>query len=231
MILTATAVLVIAFLLCFVVPRLSVVFEGLGDQLPLSTRVLLGTADVLQKQWFFVVGGVLLVVFGYRAYVGSDSGAYARDRVLISAPMVKGVVQKAVVSRFARVLGTLLYGGVPILEALDLAGLAAGNRVFRQSATGVQQEVREGRPIGIAMRETGVFPPVLTHMVTIGEETGDLPKMLERVSHSLDFEVEQSLRRLTALVEPLIVLTMGAFVAFVVISVMLPIFQAQDLVK
>jgi type II secretory pathway component PulF len=128
-------------------------------------------------------------------------------------------------------LGTLLYGGVPILEALNLSGLAAGNLLFKQSADSVTNDVREGRPIAEAMRDAGAFPPVLTHMVAIGEETGDLPKMLGRVSDSLDFEVDNGMRRLTAMVEPIIVLGMGAFVGFVVLSVLLPIFQAENLVK
>jgi type II secretory pathway component PulF len=103
--------------------------------------------------------------------------------------------------------------------------------VFQKSADIVEGEVRAGRPIAEAMRDSGSFPPVLTHMVAIGEETGDLPKMLGRVSDSLDFEVDTGMRRLVALVEPIIVLSMGAFVGFVVLSVLLPIFQAQNLVK
>jgi type II secretory pathway component PulF len=149
----------------------------------------------------------------------------------MTVPLIGPVVRKATVSRFARVLGMLVYGGVPILESLRLSGLAAGNRVFLQSAVQVADEVREGRSIGEAMRDAGAFPPVLTHMVAIGEETGDLPKMLGRVSDSLDFEVDNGMRRLTALVEPVIVLLMGGFVGFVVLSVLLPIFQAGNLVK
>src|SRR5262249_39798058 len=106
-----------------------------------------------------------------------------------------------------------------------------GNKVFRKSSEQVEQEVREGRPIAEAMRDAGDFPAVLTHMVAIGEETGDLPKMLGRVSESLDFEVDNGMRRLTALVEPAIVLVMGTFVGFVVISVLLPILNAQSAVK
>ncbi|MBI3721280.1 MAG: type II secretion system F family protein, partial [Fimbriimonas ginsengisoli] len=141
------------------------------------------------------------------------------------------VMTKATVSRFARVLGTLIFGGVPILDALHLAGLSAGNRVIATAGDRVAGEVREGRAVAVAMRDTGVFPPVLTHMVAIGEETGDLPKMLSRVSDSLDFEVDNGLRRLTAVFEPMIVLVMGGIVGFVVLSVLLPIFQAQELIK
>jgi type II secretory pathway component PulF len=120
---------------------------------------------------------------------------------------------------------------VPILEALEIAGLSANNQVFLKSARIVEEEVRAGRPIADAMEEAGGFPPVLTNMIAVGEETGDLAKMLGRVADSLDFEVDTGMRRLISLVEPVIVLTMGVIVGFVVLSVLLPIYQAQNLVK
>jgi len=230
-ILTFVAVSVVAFLLSFVVPRLSAVFKDMGGELPFTTRLLLDSTDFLTKNGLFVGGGLVGGIVALRAWFATESGALARDRFFLRAPAVGPVVRKATVSRFARVLATLVYGGVPILEALEIAGLSAGNRVFRKSAVQVQDDVRAGRPIADAMREAGAFPPVLTHMVAIGEETGDLPKMLGRVADSLDFEVDTGMRRLVALVEPVIVLSMAGFVGFVVLSVVLPIFQAQNLVK
>lgn len=230
-VLTLTAVFVVVFLLAFVVPRLSSVFEGLGDDLPLPTKVLLATTGFLTQNGALIA---LALVAGYvvlRAWSKTPRGRVARDSALLRAPAFGGVLRKAVVSRYARVLGTLLQGGVPILDGLRLAGLAAGNAVFVQANEQVIEEVRGGHGVAAALRDSGHFPAVLTHMVAIGEETGALPQMLHRVSDSLDFEVETGLRRATALVEPVIVLAMGAFVAFVVLSVMLPIFQAQELVK
>ena len=150
---------------------------------------------------------------------------------MLRAPVIGKIALKSTVSRFARVLGTLVFGGVAILDAIELSGIASGNRVFKKSAEKVRSDVREGKAIAEAMRDAGAFPPVLTHMVAIGEETGNLPTMLGRVSDSLDFEVDNGLRRATALVEPIIVLTMGGFVAFVVISVLLPIMTAAQTVK
>jgi type IV pilus assembly protein PilC len=230
-ILASTAVFVIVFLLTFVVPRLSAVFQGLGNDLPLPTQILLLVTGILTKDAVEIIIVIVAVIVGYRMYVRTEQGALMRDRFMLNAPALGPVIRKATVSRFARVLGTLVYGGVPILEAINLAGLAAGNRVFMQSSDLVEQEVREGRPIAGAMRDAGAFPPVLTHMVAIGEETGDLPKMLGRVADSLDFEVDNGMRRLTAMVEPIIVLFMGGFVGFVVLSVLLPIYAAQDLIK
>jgi type IV pilus assembly protein PilC len=226
-----TAFSVIVFLITFVLPRLSGVFKDMGNDLPLTTKMLLATSDFVIHNWIVIVLVVGGTVFGLRAWFATEGGAEARDNFFLHAPLVGPVVSKATVSRFARVLGTLVYGGVPILEALEIAGLSASNAVFLKSSRLVEEEVRAGRPIADAMRDAGGFPPVLTHMVAVGEETGDLPKMLGRVSDSLDFEVDTGMRRLVSLVEPAIVLTMGVVVGFVVLSVLLPIYQAQSLVK
>lgn len=232
-ILLFTAVSVVVFLLMFVVPRLAGVFKDLqtAGELPATTRLLLATTDFLTTNWLLILGVIVGSIIFFRAWTATEAGAYGRDSLVLRSPLLGKVISKAVISRYARVLGTLVYGGVPILEAIKLSGLASGNRVFEKTSNQVEQDVREGRPIAEAMRDAGAFPPVLTHMVAIGEETGDLPKMLGRVSDSLDFEVDTGLRRLTALVEPIIVLSMGAFVGFVVLSILLPIYQAQNLVK
>jgi len=230
-ILSATALFVVIFLLTFVVPRLSGVFRDLGNDLPVTTKILLGVTDFITTNWIAIVVGLVAVVVGYRMWAATEAGARARDTIVLKMPLVGKVWTKAVVARFSHVLGTLVYGGVPILEALQIAGMSAGNRLFQDTSTQVAGDVREGRSIAASMRDAGTFPPVLTHMVAIGEETGDLPKMLSRVAGSLDFEVEHGMKRLTAMVEPVIVLTMGFFVGFVVLSVILPIYQAQELVK
>ena len=232
-VLTFTAIGVVTFLLLYVVPKLADVFKDLQTEgeLPASTRALLGTTGFLTNNWMILLIGIAIIVIAYRVWSQTELGALAKDRILLKIPMLGKIVTKAVISRYSRVLGTLVFGGVPILEAIRLSGLACGNKVFERTSVIVEQEVREGRTIHEAMRDSGVFPPVLTHMVAIGEETGDLPKMLGRVSDSLDFEVDTGLRRFTSFLEPIIVLTMGFFVGFVVLSVLLPIYNAQNLVK
>jgi type IV pilus assembly protein PilC len=229
--LATTAIGVIIFLITFVVPRMSGVFEDLGSDLPFTTKMLLAFSSFIIADWIPLVIAIVGVVVGLRFWFATEAGALARDRFAMTVWVIGPVVQKATVSRFARVLGTLVYGGVPILEALEIAGLSANNRVFLKSAQAVEEEVRAGRPIAEAMRDAGEFPPVLSHMVAVGEETGDLPKMLGRVADSLDFEVDTGMRRLVSLVEPIIVLAMGTVVGFVVLSVLLPIYQAQNIVK
>lgn len=230
-VLATTSLGVIIFLITFVLPRMSGVFSEMGNDLPMTTKALLSVSAFVTHYWLFLLIVIAGAVIGIRAWFATPGGAESRDRFLLSAPVIGPVVQKATVSRFARVLGTLVFGGVPMLEALEIAGLSASNRVFLKSAQAVEEEVRAGRSIAEAMRDAGSFPPVLTHMVGVGEEIGDLPKMLGRVADSLDFEVDTGMRRLVSLVEPVIVLSMGTVVGFVVLSVLLPIYQAQNLVK
>jgi len=231
-VLLATVALgVIVFLMTFVLPRMSGVFKDMGNDLPITTLILMDTSAFMTQHWLVILVTLAVVYFGSSAWFKTPAGAESKDRFLLSAPLIGPVVLKATISRFARVLGTLIYGGVPILEALEIAGLSANNQVFLKSARLVEEEVRAGRPIADAMEETGGFPPVLTNMIAVGEETGDLPKMLGRVADSLDFEVDTGMRRIISLVEPIIVLTMGTVVGFVVVSVLLPIYQAQNLVK
>lgn len=230
-VLTFTALFVVLALVFFVLPRLTPVFTSLGTELPITTQILLAVTGFLTKNGLFILGGIVGLVLLYRGWVATEAGKLTRDRIIFRMPIIGPVIRKSTVSRFARVLGTLVFGGVEILEALRIAGLSSGNKVFQASSEIVEKEVREGKPIAEAMRDAGDFPPVLTHMVAIGEETGDLPKMLGRVSTSLDFEVDNGMRRLVALIEPAIVLGMAVIVGFVVLSVVLPIFEAQNAVK
>lgn len=230
-VLTVTAFSIVTFLITFVIPKLSAVFKNLGADLPITTQILLKGSDFVSQNGLMILVGAIIAFFVYKAWVATDAGARTRDAILLKLPVGGPVVRKATISRFSRVLGTLVFGGVPILEAISIAGMSSGNRVYIDSAKQVADDVREGKPIAQALRDATAFPPVLTHMVAIGEETGDLPKMLSRVADSMDFEVDTGLRRLTALAEPVIVLVMGGFVGFVVLSVLLPIFQAQEMVK
>jgi type IV pilus assembly protein PilC len=230
-VLSFAALFVIVFLLTFVLPRLSEVFKNLGGSLPTPTKILLGAADFITANWLWLLIAPIVVAAIYRGWVATEAGAVYRDRLLLRLPGAGRILSKAVVSRLARTLGTLLYGGVPILEALRLSGESCGNRFIQRSAVAAAQDVREGRPLHEALTDAGGFPGVLTHMVAIGEETGDLPKMLDRVSDTLDFEVDTGMRRLTSVFEPLVVIVMGTFVGFVVLSVLLPIFEAQSWLK
>ena len=153
------------------------------------------------------------------------------DAFRLSAPLFGGLTRKIVMARFVRTLGTLLGGGVPILDALEISGTAVGNTVTSDGVDEVRDGVRQGETLSHSMNKTGDFLPLVVHMTAVGEETGRLAGMLVRTADTLDFEVDNTMRRLTSLVEPLVVLLMGGFVGFVVLSILLPIFQANTIVK
>ena len=230
-ILLVTCIVVIAFLMLFIIPKLASTFDELGNELPATTKLLLASSDFLMHNFVPLAVAIAVAVAIYNAYVRTVSGEMQRDRALLSLPLIGKIISKAAISRYARVLGTLVYGGVPILESLRIAGASVGNRALEASGVEVQKRVREGHRIAEAMREAGVFSNVLVQMVSVGEETGDLPTMLSRVSESMDFDVDTGVQKLTSLLEPIMVLAMGGFVGFVVISILLPVYQAQDLVK
>jgi type II secretory pathway component PulF len=230
-VLLTVAVCTLVFLLTFVVPRLSGVFADQGVALPLPTRILLAITGALTSGWWAILGGIAALWVGFLAYRRTEAGAYQLDRLVLRLAVIGKVWRKVVVARFARALGTLVAGGVPILQALQVAGQAAANRTLIRAAGELEERVKGGETISLAMRATGQFPPVLIHMTAVGEETGDLPRVLLRVAETLDGESEIAMKRLTTLIEPLIVVLMGGFVGFVVLSILLPVFDASSLVN
>lgn len=230
-VLLTVAVTAVAFLLTFVIPRLSGVFDDLGQTLPAPTLILLSVTAVLGKTWWMILLAAAGGVLALKGYASTDIGRRTIDAMVLRAPLIGRIVGKVVVSRFARAFGTLLAGGVSLLEALEIAGEAAGSATLLTSVRALIESARQGEALAYGMRQTGAFPPVLIHMTAVGEETGDLPRMLTRVADSMDFEVDASLRRLTTLLEPAIVLGVGGFVGFVVLSILLPIFQANAVVR
>jgi type II secretion system protein F len=231
MVLIGVAVSAVVFLLTFIIPKLSGVFKDLGNELPLPTVLLLGLSSFIIQYWWMIIIGVVGVVFTVRNWLRTESGHRIFDDVRMKVPYFGVLAQKIVAARLARTLGTLLAGGVPILESLDIAASALGNVVATEALLQVRNGVRQGEMLNEAMENTGTFLPVVKHMTAVGEETGRLPNMLLRTADTLDFEVDNTMRRLTTLVEPLIVVVMGAFVGFVVLSILLPIFKVNSLAK
>jgi len=230
-VLVSVAVLAIVFLLTFAIPRLAGVFHNLGKDLPLPTQILLSTSAVIGKFWWLILIVIFGTVYGFRFWTRTRQGRQTFDRLRLSVPLFGKLHQKMVSSRLVRTLGTLLSGGVPILEAMDIAAVALGNVVAEEALNDARGAVRQGETLNHAMDRSTVFLPVVRHMAAVGEETGRLPNMLLRTADTLDFEVDSALRRMTSLVEPLVVLFMGVFVGFVVMSILLPIFQINTMVK
>jgi len=230
-VLIGIAVSAVTFLLTFVIPKLSGIFKDLGSDLPITTRILLSMSDILSHQWWLVLMVIAAIVFGFRAWLRTESGLKTFDTIRLNMPIIGPLTRRIVSARLVRTLGTLLGGGVPILEALDISSRSVGNTAATDAIQLAKDGVRTGETLHESMARTDVFLPVVRHMTAVGEETGRLPLMLIRTADTLDFEVDNTMRRMTSLVEPLVVVVMGGFVGFVVLSILLPIFQANSLVK
>lgn len=231
MVLITVALLAVTALLTFVIPRLQAVFTDLGAELPLPTQILLGTSGFLSRYWWLIFGGLAGATIVFRAWVGTNAGRFAFDTFRLKLPLFGALTKKIVMARYTRTLGTLLGGGVSILESLDISSGAVGNSVTALAVMEARDGVRQGETLSSSMAKTGQFLPLVVHMSGVGEQTGRLAPMLVRTSDTLDFEVDNAMRRLTSLIEPLVVLLMGGFVGFVVLSILLPIFQANTIVK
>jgi type II secretion system protein F len=226
-VLVVVAISAVSFLLTFVVPRLSGVLTELKTALPLPTVILLGFAGFIAKYWPHLLIGIAAAVLMVQRTLASPAGRAAWDAWKLRIPLFGGLLARIVSSRFVRSLGTMLTGGVPILESLEISRDAAGNVAAARSVDRIRESIRQGESLAEAMEGTGFFLPVVVHMTAVGEETGRLPAMLVRTADSLDFEIDSQIRRLVTLIEPLIVVVMGVVVGFIVLSILLPIFEAN----
>jgi len=221
----------IVFMITFLVPRLSVVFADLGQALPLPTRIVLAVAHAAPRAGPWVVLALVALFIAGRKAAAIASVGRAIDAAVLRAPLFGRLVSNATISRFARTLGTLIAGGVPMLGALDIAGAASANRVIAARTKNLQQRVREGESLSHGLSQSSLFPVALVQMTAVGEETGNVSAMLIRYANAADFQYDQAMRRLTSLLEPAVILVMGGIVAFIVLSVLLPIFQIYSSVN
>ncbi|MFB3880235.1 MAG: type II secretion system inner membrane protein GspF [Armatimonadota bacterium] len=224
-VLITVAVGAVAFIIGFLIPKLSALFAEMEQTLPLITQVLLAVADTVSKIWWLLIALVIVCVVGFRWYARTPAGREALDAWALRLPLVGPIWHKMAVSRLARTFGTMLAGGVPILSALEISGNAIGNRPMSRAVMSMREEVQQGTSVAAALDHAAAFPPLLIHMAGVGEETGELPQMMARVADSLDFEVDSTLGRLTTLLEPMVIIVMGVIVGFIVLAVLLPIFQ------
>lgn len=212
-------------LITFMVPRFQAIYEELGQALPTPTMILMSISQFASKWWWAFILTIVGLFALYRQVASTRVGRMMIDSMKLHLPIYSRLAMKMAVVRFARALATLLRGGVPILEALDIAKDVLGNEVLAAEVSQVRGRVREGERIAERLRAANLFPPLLTHMIAVGEEIGDLPGTLMTVAETLDVEVDASLKTLVGLLEPAIILTMGAIVAFVIFAMVLPIFQ------
>ncbi|BCR05982.1 secretion system protein [Desulfuromonas versatilis] len=219
---------VLFFLFTFVVPKVTRMLEDLGQALPWPTRMLIAGSDLL-GQWWWV--GVLLLagaLFLLRRYAATEAGRMHLDRLALRAPLFGRLNLLLATARLTRTLATLLRSGVPLLKALDIARNLLQNRVLRKAIEDTAVAVREGEGLAPPLRRSGVFPPMVAQMAAVGERSGELEEMLLRVSESYEHQVDMSIAGMLSLLEPVMILFMGGAVGFIVMAILLPIFQASQ---
>jgi type IV pilus assembly protein PilC len=227
------AVLIVLFLVVFIMPTFVELFNGMHMALPVPTKILIAFTNGARNP--YIVGPtIVILVVGFilfNRYTSTQIGRRQFDAFKLKLPVFGMLIRKVAISRFCRTLGTLLQSGVPIMQALEIVGKASGNEVVAETVNKVRESVREGESIAVPLQLSGLFPPLVTQMVAVGEETGNLDGMLSKISDFYDTEVEYMLASLTSLLEPLLILFMGFIVGFIVISVFLPLYQIIGNIK
>ena len=224
-------VVIVTAMLMFVVPMFESMYNDLNGTLPLPTRILIGTSGVLTKVWWVVAAVIAVGFVFFRRWVASPSGRLAFDRFKLRLPVFGPLMHKTALARFSRTLASLMRSGVPIMEAFDIVGETAGNAVVGAAVADARERVRHGESVAGALSAHPVFPPMAVQMIAVGEESGAIDDLLERVADFYDQEVEATVGSLTSLIEPLLMVFMGVAVGGMVIALYMPMFKVIDLIK
>src|SRR5215472_4764271 len=218
------AVLIVGALLKWVVPIFANLFAGLGVTLPLPTRIVMGLSNFVQVFWWVFIVAVVGIVIGIKQIRKHPTGRYYFDKMLLSTPVVGVLLRKIAVGRFTRTLGTLITSGVPILEGLTITAKTSGNAVLEEALMKVRKAIEEGRTIVDPLRECGVFPNMVTQMIGVGEATGAMDSMLQKIADFYEEEVDAATKDMLAMLEPVIIGMLGATIGGIVISLYMPLF-------
>jgi type IV pilus assembly protein PilC len=222
--------LLVVFLITYVVPQFSSLYSSMNAKLPLLTTLLISFGEAAQEYLWFGLLGVVGAGFGIRAWAKTVAGQEVLDRIKLKMPIAGEIWIKYQVAQFARVLSTLLLGGIPLIQALETAAASVGTRVLSKALESTRKSVREGQTLSSSLNATGVFPPLALDMIEVGESTGALPAMLGSVAEFFEDDVQTRLGAALSLIEPAIMIFMGIFVAFVLVALYLPIFSLADTV-
>ena len=226
------AFLVLTFMLLFIIPVFVNVFDSLDGELPKLTQFVMHASYAMRHYWFIIFPAIALMIFAFRRLKRTERGRQVWDRFKLKIPMRVGdVVHKIALARFSRTLSTLVSSGVDIIKALEITGATAGNYVVEKSLADIRTRVHEGVPISQPLQEDPVFPPMVGQMVKIGEETGELDGMLGKVADFYEDEVDTSIKSLTSIVEPILMIGVGVMVGTIVIAMYLPMFKMLTLIK
>ena len=227
--LVAVGIGAIVFLMTFVIPRFATIFSDLGQTMPLPTQILLWVSAGVQGYWWAGVLLILGALLAWRVWTGSPQGRIGWDQALLGLPLIGPLFRKIETARFARTLGTMLKSGVPVMGALAVVGDTMTNLAIGRAVERVADGVKRGGTLAAGMQAEGQFPTLAIHMVRVGEETGRLEEMLLKVADTFEVDVNNELKRVLGLLQPVIILAMGVLVAFIVVAMMLAIFSINEI--
>ncbi|HEB75102.1 MAG TPA: type II secretion system F family protein [Nitrospirae bacterium] len=229
---TAIAALVITVIMIYVVPTFTQMFSQLGGTLPLPTRIVVAMSDFLSGVGGIVILGAIVALAVFIAQIRrTEKGKYVTDKILLRLPIFGVLLQKTAIAKFTRTLGTLISSGVPILDGLDITAKTSGNKVIEKAIYEVRSDVSEGKTVAEPLMKAKVFPPMVNHMIAVGESTGALDSMLNKIAEFYDDEVDAAVSNLTSMIEPLLMVFLGGSVGFIVVAMYLPIFKLITLIK
>ncbi len=224
-------ILIITGMLIFVVPMFEAMYSSLGGTLPLPTRLLIGASNIIKNWILLVIGIVVVSTFLFRRWIATESGRAAWDAFKLKVPVFGGLIHKTSITRFSRTMEALLRAGVPILEALEITSGTVGNDVVERAVRDIQRRVKGGESLAAPMADHPVFPPMVTQMLAVGEETGAVDTMLERVGAFYEQEVEATVDALTSLLEPMLIVVLGGTVGGMVVALYMPMFNIVNLIQ
>ncbi|MHB1125383.1 MAG: type II secretion system F family protein [Bacillota bacterium] len=228
MVLAIVALLSITFMLTFILPKFAEMLTSLGTELPMLTKIVMGLSNAVRQYWYLIFGTLGGAFYGLRHYLQTEKGSMAKDQFVLRMPVFGMLNKKVIVSRFTRTLGTLLRGGVPILLALSVVKKTTGNKLASIGIATAEEHILNGRSMAPALELCGVFPPMVTRMISIGEETGTLDNLLEKIGTFYDQEVDVMVGKLASMLEPIMLVALAAVVGFMILAMMLPIFSLMS---
>lgn len=226
MVLGLVAVVAIVFILVYVMPTFVDMFEESGTQLPWNTKILLWSSEAIQNHWLILIILIGIITIGLKYFFGTQTGKITSSRLKLKLPILKNLNQKIIVSQFTRTLSTLISSGLPLLDALDIVTGVVTNKVAQDALNGIREKVARGEGLYTSVNEAGIFPPMLCSMVKIGEETGAIDTVLGKTADFYDEELDAAVQRAVTMMEPLMIVFMGITIGFIVVSIMLPMFDS-----
>lgn len=222
---------ILLFLITYIVPTIAGLFADMKQVLPLPTRMLIGAGRLLKIWWWLIPVAIVSAVFGFYRIRNTESGRYAIDKLMLSVPLLGDFLRRFSVARLARTLGLLLENGVSLLTALGIVQNISGNVLIAEAVQSAAEKVRQGQGLAVSLGATQQFPPLFIQMVQVGEQSGALENLLQKVADLFDKDVELALMRMASLLEPTMILVMGVMVGFIVLSICLPIFEMNQLIR